>query len=98
MSQDRVISFQRPLESSEDALVSVLRRGTQELLAKAIEKEDKYFQSLYTSLRTPEGSPQVVRNGYLPTRKIQTGVGSVDVQIPRHPKGFLDNMTKIVQQ
>ena len=83
MSQDTVISFQRPLESSEDALVSVLRRGAQELLAQAIEEEIKNFQCRHNLLKTPEGSPQIVRNGYLPARKIQTGVGPIDVQIPR---------------
>jgi putative transposase len=83
MSKDNVVSMIRPVESAEDSLVSVLQQGAQQLLAKAIEEEVQAFLSTYEALKEPTGAPQIVRNGYLPARTIQTGVGKIAVQIPR---------------
>ncbi len=37
----------------------------------------------YADVSTPDGRQAVVRNGHLPKRTIQTGVGDVDVQVPK---------------
>lgn len=37
----------------------------------------------YRDVRTPDGRQAVVRNGYLPARTVQTGVGDVDIQVPK---------------
>ena len=37
----------------------------------------------YAQCRTEDGRAGVVRNGYLPERKLQTGVGPVTVRIPK---------------
>lgn len=41
------------------------------------------FLSQYQSLQDNQGRKVVVRNGYLPERTIQTGVGEVAVQVPK---------------
>ncbi len=37
----------------------------------------------YADVSTPDGRQAVVRNGHLPKRTIQPGVGDVDVQVPK---------------
>lgn len=39
--------------------------------------------SQYQGIKTDEGKAAVIRNGYLPERQIQTGLGSVPVKIPK---------------
>ena len=41
------------------------------------------FISSYKDKRLSNGNKQVVRNGYLPERIIQTGIGNVSVSVPR---------------
>ena len=67
----------------EDALTEILREGAQKLLKSAVEKALEIFLSTYSELRDSEGHRQVVRNGYLPKREIQTGLGDIAVQVPR---------------
>lgn len=67
----------------EDALTEVLRRGAVKLLAEAIETEVEDFVARYKNLRDLNGRRVVVRNGYLPPREIQTGIGQVPVKAPR---------------
>ncbi len=83
MTKDNVISLPNPQESAEDALLLVLRQGAQELLSKAIEAEVKTLLEGYSSFQNSEGYAHIVRNGYLPKRSIQTGVGPIRVQVPR---------------
>ena len=67
----------------EDALTEVLRRGAVKLLAEAVETEVEDFVARYQNLRDLSGRRVVVRNGYLPEREIQTGIGQVAVKAPR---------------
>lgn len=83
MSSNNVIELRKPLETTEDALVCVLRRGAQELLSRAIEEEVKVFLESYAGLINEQGLCQIVRNGHLPERNIQTGIGPISVKIPR---------------
>ena len=83
MKETNVISFPNPQESFEDSLLSVLRQGAQDLLGKAIELEVKNLLEKFSDLKDSKGAPQVVRNGYLPERFIQTGVGPVQIKVPR---------------
>jgi transposase-like protein len=41
------------------------------------------FISQYTELKDGQGNQRITRNGYLPERDIQTGVGPVPVKVPR---------------
>lgn len=77
----KVVSF--PQESGRHLLEEVLRRGARELLAQAIEQEVAEYLSARSGLLDAEGRRQVVRNGYLPGRELQTPLGGVAVQQPR---------------
>jgi putative transposase len=71
------------LPATHESLHEVLRRGAQQLLAQAIEAEVAEWIDQHQHLTDQQGRRQVVRNGYLPERKIVTGVGEVTVQQPR---------------
>lgn len=69
--------------ASADVLSDVLKRGAQRLLAEALEAEvDEHLQRL-AQARDKHGRRAVVRNGYLPERDIQTGLGAIRVRQPR---------------
>lgn len=68
---------------SRDVLTEILRQGAQDMLAAAVENEVLEYVAGHTHLRDSEGRRLVRRNGYLPQRAIQTGIGPVDVQQPR---------------
>lgn len=67
----------------EDPLTEVLRQGAKELIRNAVEAELSEMLSSYSEVRLLDGRPAVVRNGYLPAREIQTGIGEVEVQVPK---------------
>ena len=72
-----------PSTSSRDALTDILRDGAQRMLAVAVGVEvDRWIEERKQHLNE-HGRRQVVRNGYLPERTIQTGVGPIDVKQPR---------------
>lgn len=79
MSDTTVSQIHSPIV---DALTAVLKRGAEELLAKAVEAEVVRLLERYEQLRV-DGKQAVVRNGYLPERTIQTGVGDVSVKVPK---------------
>jgi len=80
-SSEKVVEF--PAESSSDVLTALLRKGACELLADAIEQEVANYLGEREHLRDELGHRLVVRNGHLPERTIQTGVGDVTVKKPR---------------
>lgn len=82
MKEDNVIAFKKP-ETINDLLTDVIRKGAKQLLAVAVETEIKEFLEQHADYRVEEGKARFVRNGYLPEREIQTGIGSVLVQVPR---------------
>jgi len=65
-----------------DALTDILRAGARQLLAQAVEAEVTDFLAHHRQVMA-DGRSRVVRNGYRPERKIQTGIGSVEVTAPR---------------
>ena len=82
MKKDTVVSIQQPT-TTKDALTEVLREGAQKLLAEAVQAEVGSFLEQYQELRDEQGHQRVVRNGYLPEREIQTGLGGIKVRVPR---------------
>lgn len=68
---------------SRDVLTDILRQGAQQMLAAAIENEVAEYIERHALVRDDDGRRQVVRNGRLPARRIQTGLGLVEVQQPR---------------
>jgi transposase-like protein len=64
-------------------LTEVLRAGAQKLLTQMILQEVEDWLAEHEHLRDEQGRRQVVRNGFLPQRKITTGVGPIEVRQPR---------------
>src|SRR5678816_2754534 len=83
MQEHTTIPFPHPQLLAEDPLTEVLRRGAQRLLAQAIEAEIAVLLAQYADRHDLQGRQAVVRNGYLPEREVQTGIGAVRVKVPR---------------
>jgi putative transposase len=66
-----------------DRLTEVLRDGARALLAQAIKTEVADFLAEHADKRTADGRQRVVRHGHLPERPIMTGIGPVEVSVPR---------------
>ena len=61
-------------------LDEILKEGARKLLQQAIENE---VQEYLNSYNKQTNTKEVIRNGYLPERKIQTGVGLLPIRQPR---------------
>ena len=85
MTQDNLVKFKTPetSESFSDALSDLIRSGAQQIIAQAVEAELNELLNAHKDLRDSSGRQAVVRNGYLPARTITTGVGEVEVQVPK---------------
>lgn len=82
MGKDNVVALAGPAESS-DPLTDVLRAGARQLIQQAVEAELQELLAAHADRRLPDGRAGVVRNGYLPEREIQTGLGPVTVKVPK---------------
>lgn len=83
MSQGKVVTFKKPGDLSPDPLTELLRTGAQQLIAQAVEAELHAFLRQFSAVTDEQGRQQVVRNGYLPERQVQTGIGLVSVRVPK---------------
>jgi putative transposase len=83
MQQDTVIPFPHPQLAAEDPFTAVSRQGAQRFLAQAIEAEVAMLFAQYADQREAQGRHILVRNGFLPEREVQTGIGAVRVKVPR---------------
>ena len=72
-----------PVEKHADPLTELLRSGAQALISEAVELELEAMLSNYRDLKLTNGRQVVVRNGYLPERTVQTGIGDVAVKVPK---------------
>ena len=70
-------------ETIEDPVTELLRVGARQLIQRAVEAELAELLYQHGDRRTETGNAGVVRNGYLPERELQTGLGPVTVQIPK---------------
>jgi hypothetical protein len=70
-------------EVCRSQLEQVLRAGAIRLLIDALEREIADFIQEHREVRDSEGRQAVVRNGHTRARTIQTGLGPVEVQVPR---------------
>ena len=66
-----------------DRLTEVLRNGARTLLAQAVETEVADFLAEHADKRTADGYQRLVRHGHLPERSIMTGIGPVEIRVPR---------------
>jgi len=53
------------------------------MLAQAVEMEVEEYLVKHAELRGEDGKRLVVRNGHMPERIIQTGIGDIAVKAPR---------------
>jgi putative transposase len=85
MTQDNVVELktQETAETFNDALSELVRQGARQIIAQAVEAELSAFLEQYEAVKDPSGRQGVVRNGYLPERTLSTGVGDVDIQVPK---------------
>jgi transposase-like protein len=79
MNDNNVISLASP---ATDSLNEVLKQGAQQLLSQAIEAEVQSLLANFADLHVA-GKQAVVRNGHLPERKVQTGLGEIAVKVPK---------------
>ena len=71
-------------ESSNAALEDILRQGARDMLQKAIEAEvADYIEANKDVVDEGTGRRMVVRNGRLPGREIQSGLGPIPISQPR---------------
>ena len=81
----------------EDPLSDVLRRGARQMLLQAVEAEAAAWIDEHTHLTDSRGHRQVVRNGHAASRIVVTGVGPLQVTMPRvhdrRPQGERERFT-----
>ncbi len=69
-------------EAIVDPLTDLLRTGAEQLIYRAVEVELTDLLASHSARRLADGNAGVVRNGYLPERALQTGLGPVTGEIP----------------
>jgi transposase-like protein len=82
MRKDSVVEFGRP-EEVRDAFTAYIREGAQRLIAQAVQVELEEFLAGFAGQTDESGRGAVVRNGYLPQRSILTGIGAIEVRVPK---------------
>ena len=70
-------------EGIADPLRELLREGAQQLIQQAVGAELEELLAQHGGRRSEAGTAGIVRNGFLPERELQTGVGPVTVRIPK---------------
>jgi len=94
MSKDNVVELNSP-EAILDPLTDMLRAGAQQLIQQAVEAERQGLLAEHVHRRTADGHAGVVRNGHLPMRALQTGIGPVTIKIPRGSASTVSRLKKI---
>ena len=64
-------------------MTELLRNGVRQLIQQTVEVELQEQLATLEGRRLEDGRAGAVRNGYLPERAIQTGLGPVTVKIPK---------------
>ena len=80
MKNDKVVSLHAPVE---DVLSELLKSGARQLLAQAVQAELGELLDHHQDVTLDDGRQAVVKNGYLPARTIQTGLGDIPVKVPK---------------
>jgi putative transposase len=84
MEEDTVVALPRPGSGvTDDPLLAVLREGARRMLTQAIEAEVEAFLAAHAGLADEQGRRRLVRNGHAPERRLQTGIGPLEVRRPK---------------
>lgn len=78
-----IVSELTRTEEPRSLLDQMVRKGAEEMLARALEIELEEFLERHSRIVDRQGRRHVVRNGYLPEREILTGAGALRVKQPR---------------
>jgi transposase-like protein len=81
MKKDTVVALRQP--EGQDLLSTMLREGAQRLVAEALQAEFDEFLSQFAERRDDQDRLAVVRNGFQPRRELLTGLGPVQVRVPK---------------
>ena len=74
-----VLAFREQFENHSE-LDQIVREGAQRMLQAVIDAEVETFVERHSDRRDAQDRRLVVRNGSLPSRKILTGAGSIEVK------------------
>ena len=83
MKNDTQILPFRQSETIADPLTELAREGARRMLAEALKAEADAFVASFADEQLEDGRQRIVRHGFGPERKLQTGIGSLDVQRPK---------------
>ena len=84
MSEDTIFEIKNTLEKSiKDGLTDLIRQSARSAIESALKAEIEEFMKDLKHLTLEDGKAQIVKNGYHPQRNISTGVGNVEVKVPR---------------
>jgi len=83
MKDDTTILPFRQSETIGDPLTEIAREGARRMLAEALKAEADAFVASFADEQLEDGRQRIVRHGFGPERKIQTGIGALDVQRPK---------------
>ena len=83
MKNDTQILPLRQSETIADPLTELAREGARRMLAEALKAEADAFVASFADEQLEDGRQRIVRHGFGPERKLQTGIGSLDVQRPK---------------
>ena len=83
MKEDTTILPFHQSETIIDPLTELARQGARRMLAEALKAEADAFVASFADEQLEDGRQRIVRHGFGPERKIQTGIGALDVQRPK---------------
>ena len=83
MSKFTLTALTQPESCAIDPLTDLLRSGARQLISQAVEAELQALLDQYANKQLPDGRQAVVRNGHLPERTVQTGIGDVEIKVPK---------------
>ena len=82
MDNDNVVALAAPA-TVLDPLTDLLRSGARQLIEATVMAEFDEYLAQFDDQKLPDGRRRVVRNGHLPERQVLTGIGAVDVRVPK---------------
>ncbi len=83
MSKFTLTALTQPESNTIDPLTDLLRSGARQLISQAVEAELQVLLDQHAKTRLIDGRQAVVRNGHLPKRTVQTGIGDVEIKVPK---------------
>jgi putative transposase len=84
VEKDTVVTLPRPgAMIADDLPLSVLYAGARRMPMQAIKAEVEAFLSAQAGRVDEQGCCWLVRNGHAPARRIQTGIGPIEVARPK---------------